>query len=43
VLVSCPEYGPDGNGGFTFPVMESSIALAKREKVLILGSEFGGR
>jgi hypothetical protein len=37
VLVSCPEYGPDVSGGYTFPVFKSCIALAKRGKGIILG------
>jgi hypothetical protein len=42
VLVSLPEYGLDDSGGYTFPVMETAIALAKREESVILGSEFAG-
>jgi hypothetical protein len=42
VIVSGPEYGPDGNGGYTFPVIESNIALAKREKGVLLAFEWAG-
>jgi hypothetical protein len=31
VIVSSPEFGPDGEGGYTFPVMSSIVELSKKE------------
>ena len=42
VVVSTPEMGPDGNGGYTFPTMERLAALARRHAGVTLAFDRAG-
>jgi hypothetical protein len=42
VVVSTPEFGPDGKGGFTFPVMENLIECMQKNSCLSMGFDWAG-
>jgi tetratricopeptide (TPR) repeat protein len=42
LMVSAPETGPDGIGGFTFPVMEKILQLSKTAKNMVVAYDWAG-
>jgi hypothetical protein len=40
VIVSSPEFGPDGEGGYTFPVMSSIVELSKKEQAVAIAYDW---
>ena len=42
MVASCPEFGLDDEGGYTFPVMDKIVGLTERNSAVCFGFDWAG-